>query len=94
MVTRKKPCIASEDEAHLNYLLMKKLYRQFQDFVRTLADIRETVGRINAMLDKMNKESDVFWTEFKRDFPEMKLDVVKTQDMQPTARMAEVKLPS
>jgi hypothetical protein len=81
VVTRKKPSIAPEDEAHLNYLLMKKLYRQFQGFVQTLADIRETVGRINAMLDKMNKESDVFWTEFKRDFPEMKLDVVKTQDI-------------
>jgi hypothetical protein len=54
--------------------MAKKLYRQFQGFVRTLADMRETVGRISDMLDEMNKESDVFWIEFKRDFPEMKLD--------------------
>jgi len=69
--------------------MVKKLYRQFRGFERTLVTIRETVDRINAILDESNKKSEAFWTEFKRDFPEMKLDEVKTQDIQPTTRMVE-----
>lgn len=57
--------------------MTKKLYRQFQGFVKTLAEIQGTVKSTNAMLDKWNKESYAFWTEFNKDFPEMKLDISK-----------------
>ena len=71
--------------------MAKKLYRKFRGFERTLATIRETVDQINAILDESNKKSDAFWTAFKRDFPEMKLDEVNTQDIQPTVELVEAK---
>ena len=44
--------------------------------MRTLSEIRETVERMHAMLHEMNKDSAIFWAEFKRDFPEVKLDEI------------------
>ena len=42
--------------------------------MKTQSEIRETVERMSAMLHQMNKDSAIFWAEFKRDFPEVKLD--------------------
>ncbi|OGR93086.1 MAG: hypothetical protein A2992_08750 [Elusimicrobia bacterium RIFCSPLOWO2_01_FULL_59_12] len=61
--------------------MARKLYRPFRGFARTFAIIRETADRMNAILDGSNKKSDAFWPEFKRGFPEMQLDDVKTQDI-------------
>jgi hypothetical protein len=56
--------------------MVKQLYREVCGFVRTLAEIRETLDRILADLDGSNKKSAIFWAEFRRDFPEVELDEI------------------
>ena len=77
MKSPKKRSIARQDEIHRVYLMAKKLYREFRKLAEMLSEIRETVERILATLEESNKKSAVFWAEFKRDFPEIKLDEVK-----------------
>jgi len=46
------------------------MLREVRSWVRTVAEMRETIQLMSAMLDESNKKSVMFWTEFKRDFPE------------------------
>jgi len=50
------------------------MLREVRAWVKTAAEMRETVERMGAMLDESHKKSVVFWAEYKRDFPEMKID--------------------
>ncbi len=86
--------------------MVKQLYREFRGIVSTLAEIRDTVERILATLDEMNKKSEVFWAEFKRDFPEtweqMNVGIQRLPTIEPLAgppmcsggEVVEVKLAS
>jgi hypothetical protein len=70
MKSRKRRSVTSRDEFQREYALLKMMLREVGSWVRTTAEMRETIQRISAMLDEMNKKSVIFWTEFKRDFPE------------------------
>ena len=50
------------------------MYGEIQRFIKMVAEIRETVQRMLATLEESNRKSVIFWIEFKRDFPEVKLD--------------------
>ncbi len=59
MESRKKRPISPQEEIHRSYLMAKQLYREFRGFVKTLADIRETVKQMLTTLDESNKKSNV-----------------------------------
>ena len=77
MKSPKKRSIARQDEIHRMYLMARKLYREFRKLAELLSIVRETVERMSAILHESNKNSDAFWAEFKRDYPELKLVEVK-----------------
>ena len=72
--SRKKRSRSPQAEMHREYLVLKQMHRGLRGFIRTLDEIRETVKWMSTTLREMNKDSAIFWIEFKRDFSEVKLD--------------------
>jgi hypothetical protein len=74
MKSHKKHVLAAQDEIHQRYLILKWMHREIQRFTTMADEMGETVERILATLEESNRKSAVFWAEFKKDFPEVKLD--------------------
>ena len=72
--SRKIRELARRDHSLNQYEMLKFMLREVRKWIKINNEMHETLVRIITGLDESHRKSVIFWTEFMREFPEVKLD--------------------